>query len=76
MVQSKGPVVCLISGIALLIIGICVYLFLVDIKKDRGPAWLIIALGIIFVTVAVIWWVVREREEKAKEEKANGEEAR
>lgn len=74
--QSKAPIVCLISGIGIFIVGIMVYVFLADIKKDKGAAWLIMALGIVFITIAVIWLVVRNNEKKAKEAKAEGIEAR
>lgn len=64
-----GPGVLLIAGLAVLVIGILVYYGLKDSKKEPGAGLFIVAVGILFLALGVIWYLVRREETKKPKEK-------
>jgi cytoskeletal protein RodZ len=61
--MAKGPLVVGLSSLAILIVAILIGLFLHSEHSDLGPMFIILAVGVVLLFIAVMWYII-ERDNK------------
>lgn len=68
--MANKPLIVFLSGLGLLIVAILIAVFLSNEKYDTGPAFIILAIAIVLIFIAVIWYLIeRDKKKKTVEEK-------